>query len=215
MTWLSALKIFITSIISIASASGIIIAIAKWLAQKISYHIEQKLLAQNQLKMDKILAEYQALLDKKAHISTVHFDTEFGVYKELSSVFFEMISAVHWLFPAGLDRAPATGNWENICQERYKTAQEKYNVAVTMLGSNALFIREDNYSLFHDVLTLCARQIHTYAFSMPLNKECCSSSVEVIKEEGYKRTETIDKEWNSLLQKLRKYFETLQHEDEN
>lgn len=208
MTWLSALKIFITSIVSIASTSAIIIAIAKWLAQKISDHLGQKLLAQNQLRLDKMLAEYQALIDKKMHITTAHFDTEFEIYKELSSTFFQMISAVQWLFPSGLDRAPATGNWETICQERYKTAQEKYNNAAVVLGSKAPFIPEEKYVLFHGVLKLCAEQIHAYAFSSPVEIEC-SNSVQEMRSRGYERTESIDKEWNSLLQQLREYFDDL------
>ena len=52
MSWLSAMRIVLTSIISIASASGIIIAISKWLSEKIATHMSQKMLANNQHKLD-------------------------------------------------------------------------------------------------------------------------------------------------------------------
>ena len=49
----------------------------------------------------------------------------FSLHKELCQSFYQMISAVHWLFPSGLDRAPASGKWKEICNERYHMAQEK------------------------------------------------------------------------------------------
>lgn len=210
MSWLSAMRIVLTSIISIASASGIIIAISKWLSEKIATHMSQKMLANNQHKLDKLLAEYQTALDRKAHISTIHFDTEFSIYQDLSSTFYEMISAVHWLFPAGLDRAPASGNWKEICNERYRTAQEKYNAAASMLGKKAPFIPKDKYDLFHKIQVLAAKQINTYAFSSPF-EDTCDASTREIRNEGYNRTAEIDAEWEAILTQLREYFETLRN----
>ena len=186
MSWLTVMKIVFTAISSIAVSSGIILAIGKWLSEKIAEHMSQKMLAQNQHKLDKLLAEYQTALDNVAHINTVHFDTEFSTYQDLCSVFYEMISAVHWLFPAGLDRAPASGNWREICNERYRTAQEKYNAAASILGQKAPFIPKDKYDLFRKIQLLTAKQINSYAFSSPFD-DTCNSSTQKIREEGYKR----------------------------
>lgn len=212
MDWSTVFKIVGSVFFSTAGAAAIIISVAKKLAASIANGIAEKIKMDYQSKMDQILETYKAELDNKGHISKARFDTEFSVHKELCRSFNQMISAVHWLFPAGLDRAPATGKWEEICNERYRTAQEKYNDAASTLGGNAPFINDDLYRKYHGIMELAAHQINDYSFSEPLTTEKSSPSIRKIEEKGYKRTQEIDEEWNKLLDSLRQYFNSLTDE---
>lgn len=212
MDWSTVFKIVGSVFFSTVGAATIIISVAKKLAASIANGVAEKIKMDYQSKMDQMLETYKAELDNKGHISKARFDTEFSVHKELCRSFNQMISAVHWLFPAGLDRAPATGKWEEICNERYRTAQEKYNDAASTLGGNAPFINDDLYRKYHGIMELAAHQINNYSFSEPLTIEKSSPSIRKIEEKGYKRTQEIDEKWKELLDELRQYFNSLTDE---
>ena len=187
---------------------AIVTALCTFIAYRMNTHYEKKIEA----KYNREIETLKSQLDIMAHAKNIYFDTEFSIYQELCSAFFEMVSAVHWLFPTGLDRAPAAGNWAEICEERYRTAQEKYNVAASILGSKAPFIEEEKYNLFYSILTLSAKQIHKYAFSEPKSNHC-SESVNKIRAEGHEQTEAIEKQWKELLNQLRAHFREMRSKE--
>lgn len=209
MDWSAVFKIVGSVFFSTAGAAAIIISISKKLAASIANGLTEKFKMDYQRKMDQMLETYKAKIDNKSHISKARFDTEFSLHKELCQSFYQMISAVHWLFPSGLDRAPATDKWEEICNERYCTAQEKYNEAVLALGGNAPFINDMLFEKYHAIMELAAHQIQTYSFSEPLKEEKSSPSVSKIEQAGYDRTQEIDKKWKELLDSLRQHFNSL------
>ena len=211
MDWSTVFKIVGSVFFSTAGAAIIIISVAKKLATSIANGIAEKIKIDYQNKMDQILEAYKAKLDNKGHISKARFDTEFSLHKELCGSFYQMISAVHWLFPAGMDRAPATGEWEEICNERYRTAQKKYNDTASVLGGNAPFINDDLYKKYHGIMKLAERQINDYSFSEPLTMEKSSPGIRAIEQRGYARTQEIDKKWEELLDSLRQYFKAIPH----
>lgn len=212
MDWSAVFKIVGSVFFSTAGAAAIIISVAKKLAASIANGITEKIKMDYQSKMDQMLETYKAKLDNQGHISKARFDTEFSLHKELCQSFFQMISAVHWLFPSGLDRAPASEKWKEICNERYLTAQEKYNDAASRLGGNAPFINDELYNNYHAIMELAARQIFDYSISEPLTLEKSSPGIREIEQKGYKRTREIDKQWKELLDSLRKYFNSLTDE---
>ena len=187
---------------------AILTAIFAFITHKMNTRYEKRI----STKYDKEIEELRSVLENRGHISKMRFDTEFAIHKELSRSFYQLTSAVHWLFPAGSDRAPATGKWEEICNERYRTAQEKYNDAASTLGENAPFINDDLYRKYHGIMELAAYQISDYYFSEPLTIEKSSPSIRKIEERGYKRTQEIDEKWKELLDELRQYFNSLTDE---
>lgn len=212
MDWVAVFKIVGAVFFSTAGAATIIISVAKKIASLIADGITEKIKMDYQSKMDQILETYKAKLDNQVHISKARFDREFSIHKELCQSFYQMISAVHWLFPTGLDRAPAQGNWEEICKERYRVAQEKYNEAVSNLGGNAPFINDGLYNSYHNIIELAAHQIRAYAFSEPLMTVKSGPGIRNIELEGHERTKKIDEKWNDLLVSLRQYFNSLTDE---
>ena len=212
MDWVTVFKIIAAAVVSAGGAGAIIVGVAKGIARRIADGIAEKIRANNQLELDKMLEEYKTRLDNSGYISKRYYDIEATTFQDLCSAFFSMISGVHWLFPSGLDRAPAMGNLNEICNERYKTAQSAYNTAAAMLGSKAPFISNEMYTRFQELLSLAAQQIHAYAFANP---EVVQRSIQAgeIAQEGYARTEEIDKLWHALLDKLRGYLQTLKGEN--
>lgn len=184
---------------------AILTLILGFITHKINTRYERRISS----KYDKEIENLKCALENRGHISKARFDTEFAIHKELCRSIYQLISAVHWLFPSGLDRAPAAGKWEEICNKRYHTAQEEYNNAASSLGGNAPFINDELYTKYQELMRLAAQQIHAYSFSEPLSFEKSTPEVQRIIQNGYQRTGEIDKRWHELLDSLRQYFNSL------
>lgn len=206
-----AIKIAASILLAIACSSGLIWAVARNLAKRTADVLQAKIQAENQAKIDKQLEEWKSHLDVKSYIYRQRFDVEFSIYQDLCNAFFEMISSAHWLFPSGLDRAPATGKWEEICNERYREAQEKYNTAISLFRSKAPFIDKSIYEGLHEIIELVAHQIHDYAWCEPWNQKKRDAGCRKIEQAAYKRTHEIDEKWTTMLDTLREYFESLKN----
>lgn len=209
MSWDSVYRLVFAAISSAGGIGVIIYLVTKNLVSRIADGIADSLQQKKKSEFDTLLAEYKARLDNLGHISKAYFDIETTTYQELCSAFYLMISAVHWLFPTGLDRAPTEGNLREICSERYKRAQETYNDAASVLGSKAPFIDKIMYKQFYDILKLAAGQIHTYSFANPDNMKNYNEQYEKIARKGYEQTDEIDTKWEDLLDKLRDYISSL------
>lgn len=207
MSWEEVFKIISAAILSAGGAGAIIWGISKGLATKLADTISEKIRAENQHKLDKMLEQYKVRLDNAAHISQAYYDIETSTYQELCSAFYVMISAVHWLFPAGLDRAPAVGELEKICNERYIEAQKTYNEAVSILGAKAPFIDKEMCESFKNIAKLAARQIYDYAILNPSSMQSQTNPYKIQNEQkAFERTYQIDESWEKLLDKLRDYI---------
>lgn len=209
MSWEFAFKIVVAAVFSAGGIGAIIWGVTKNLVSRIADNIADSIQQKRKTEFEKLLEEYKARLDNLGHISKTYFDIETRTYQELCSAFYLMISAVHWLYPTGLDRAPAVGDLHELCNARYKEAQKTYNDAASLLGSKAPFIDKDMYNIFHGILELSARQIHTYAIANPESMSNPNEHYTNIAQKGYERTDEIDAKWNELLDKMREYISSL------
>lgn len=80
MTWKD---IILAVIASAGGIGGIIFLTIKFSANIIAERLEKKYT----LKIDKELEKYKLSLESKIYISKTKFDTEFGIYRELSRTF--------------------------------------------------------------------------------------------------------------------------------
>ncbi len=210
MNWNSVWQITLTVIASVGGAGAIICGIVKFVSERIADRLQKHY----QLEVDKKLERFKADIEQTSHIRKTHFDKEFETYEELCAKFSAMIDAVHWLFPTGLDRAPAifsdADGLKKLCDERYTTAQQKYNEAAVVYGAKAPFIEKSFLERFRSIQRIAAAQIHKYAFVNPLNaSKGLNASEERIQAEGYENTEKMDQEWRELIDALRVHFEEL------
>lgn len=181
-------------------------ALSSFIVYRMNVHYQKKIEHKYESKIEKLKTRLEVL----SYESNKYFDAQFSTYRELCHSFFEMISAVYWLFPSNFESAPISQDWEKICQERYLKAQKEYNTAASVLGINAPFIPEDKYNPFHEILELASTQINTYVLSDPCNKGCYQGAIS-FRNEGYSRTGIIEQKWNSLLTQLRKDMKVLHH----
>lgn len=185
---------------------AIVTALCTFIAHKMNIHYEKRI----ENKYNTEIAKLQAKLDNLSHIRNQQFDTKFNVYQELCSSFHSMITAVHWLFPSGFDRAPVAENFKEICKDRYKQAQEKFNDAISLLGSKAPFMEKEMYEKFKQIQIFSSKQIGSYIFANPIALEIRNdSSLNTISAECYDRTVEIDKLWSALLDSLRIHIQEL------
>ena len=189
--------------------AAIIIAIATFVSSIIMKRHEIRLESKYEHKIEKLKTD----LDYMKHIQLSQFDNEYTIYQDLFAKFSALKDAVHWLFPMGLDRAPAydKDGMRKIIDERYVMAQKKYNEATEYLGSKAPFMQEENYNEFVALLRLAAGQIHRYAFANPLLEK--TSEVQKIEQKGFDVTKEIDDKWDCLVKKLRAHFASLKQEE--
>lgn len=204
------LQIAIAIIASIGGAGAIICAVVKYVSDRIADRLQKRY----QLEIDKKLETFKANIEQTAHVRKTHFDKEFATYEELCAKFSAMVDAVHWLFPTGLDRAPANysdyDELQKICNERYTIAQQKFNEAAVVYGAKAPFIEKDFLERFRSIQCLAAAQIHKYAFVNPLEAaKGLDSSDAKIQQEGYNNTQKMDREWQELIDSLRSHFEKM------
>lgn len=179
---------------------AIVTALCSFIAHKMNVHYEKRI----ENKYNTEIAKLQTKLDSLSHIRNRQFDTKFIVYQELCSSFYSMISAVHWLFPSGFDRSPVAKNFKDICNDRYKQAQDKFKASVSLLGSKAPFMDKEIYDKFAHIQTLASKQISSYYFANPIALESRNGrSLNAISVECYNRTDEIDKLWSTLLDSLR------------
>lgn len=200
----------VLQIFSEIGGAAILTVAYSFIIHKINTRFEKKISA----KYDAQIETLKTQLDILSHESNTYFDTQFSTYQELCSAFFQLLSAIHWLFPSGLDFAAAQGsNYHNICNDRYRDAQEKYNVAAFLLGGKAAFIPEHEYTLFQEILKLSQEQICTYRFSEPWKADC-TPSIDNLRRKGFERTDELNAKWDALLSHLREYLSGLHYKNE-
>ena len=186
--------------------AAIVAAVCGFIVHKIDVHYEKRISAKYDLQLENL----KMRLDTLSHIKNSQFDTQYAFYQELCECFFSMVSELHWLFPKGLDLAPAAvPNAKNLYADRYKAAQDKYNKAIQVLGAKAPFIDKDIYEKFKELQELSKTQLNAFLFANPLNDDGKNQEITKMSMKGYERTETIETKWNELLDSLRIYISDL------
>lgn len=152
------------------------------------------------------------LLDKKTYISRTRFDTEFEIYKELSTSFVNMIRDTNQLFPKGFYYSPANKESElQYNKELYGRSEKSFNEATRVICSYAIFIPEDWFNRFMNICNECYYQNRMFfdnkvAFPDQVNQK--------IIDECFIRNDRINNEYGELIKELRKYIESLEKKTE-
>ncbi|HBF66359.1 MAG TPA: hypothetical protein DDW34_12270 [Clostridium sp.] len=74
-------------IVSVGGAGAIIISVATYLTNRIAIRLEDKY----QLKLDKELEQYKAVLEQRTYVTKKQFDIELEIYRNLTKGIFEFI----------------------------------------------------------------------------------------------------------------------------
>ena len=157
--WDEIWKVVLGVVASVGGIGAVIIAVVKFSADIIAKRLEEKYT----LKMNKELEKYRSGLDNKIYISKTKFDTEFAIYRELSSSFFVMIRDITRMIPAGYTEYPADKEerekYENML---YDNALKSTVTAQDFLYSNIPFIPEEFEQAYLEVLGLCREQLGVF-----------------------------------------------------
>ena len=153
MTWQD---VILAVIASAGGIGGIIVLSVEFSANMIAERLEKKYT----LKLDKELEKYKSTLESKIYISKTKFDTEFGIYRELSKAFFDMVKNITTLISDGFATYPANEEQRKEYEHNlYIEAQKSTVLAQDTLNANAPFIPEDFFKQYNEILGLCKRQI--------------------------------------------------------
>lgn len=175
---------------------------ANKIAERISKNFQETL--------DEKLEKYKSELSKKEYVSKTKFDTEFILYRELSSAFAEMVKCVSILIPSGLTKVPSDKkerlNYEKKC---YESASPAFIKAQDTLNANIPFITEDIYEGYKELLALALMQLNEYEQRFVVTDLRPQSEKESFSDKAYARTEELNKKWIKLNQKIREYISTL------
>lgn len=152
-------------LVSVGGAGFIIWGIVKFAANRIA----DQLTIQYKNELDKEILKIKAELENDSHSYQAKFDKEFNLYGNLMNSFFEMVKRVYWLFPSGLDFPPTDKSEKKAFYEkRYNDAYESLKEAQLSLASNSIFIPDNIYKRFENILTLCRYQYNLFSSCNPL-----------------------------------------------
>lgn len=205
MNWQEIGSIVLAAVASVGGIGGIIVLAVKFSANIIADRLEKKY----SLQLEKELEQYKSNLENKIYISKTKFDTEFGIYRELSKAFFDMVKNVGFLFPPGLAKYPADEEQRQEYEHNlYKAAVASTVLAQDTLNANAPFIPEGLFKKYDELLDLCRLQISefedrddTLGFS--------PREIGDIRRENYNRTRDIRKQFEQLNSEIRDYISKL------
>lgn len=185
---------------------AIVTAICGFIVHKIDVHYEKRITNNYDQKLESL----KMRLDTLSHIKNSQFDTQYAIYQELCSCFYSMISAIFWLFPTGLDIAPAAVSDEKqLYKDRFNIAQDEYNKTIRVLGAKAPFIDKAIFEKFEELQILSKKQLNSFLLSNPLIDDGTNPSITEISIKGFDRTEVIETKWKELLDILRTHISNL------
>lgn len=188
---------------SIGGAGVIIACVVKFTINRIA----DQLTIQYKNELDKELLKIKADLENDSHSYQVKFDKEFNLYGKLMDSFFEMVKKVYWLFPSGLDYPPTDESEKKAFYEkRYNDAYESLKNAQLNLASNSIFIPDDIYKRFENILTLSRIQFEKFPFCGQLVAVNGVNAILQAQIGCYTRTDQIQDEYDSLVKYLREYI---------
>lgn len=190
----------------VGGISGIILVAVKFAANTIAKRLEERYT----LKLSKELEFYKSNLDNKIYISKTKFDTEFGIYKELSKAFFEMVRDISIMIPSGYTTYPADKQAKKEYEDKmYKNALSSTIVSQDCLNGNAPFIATSLFDEYSEILKLCRQQINVFERRWNVGIIASQEEKETFSMDDYKRTEEINEKFRELNEHIRKYLSKL------
>lgn len=191
---------------SVGGISGIILIAVKVATDTIAKRLEERYT----LKLNKELEFYKSNLDNKIYISKTKFDTEFGIYKELSKAFFEMVRDISIMIPSGYTTYPADQQAKREYEDKmYKNALASTIVSQDCLNSNAPFIATSLFDEYSEILKLCRQQINVFERRWNVGIIASQEEKETFSIDDYNRTEEINEKFKELNEHIRRYLSKL------
>lgn len=189
-------------ILSVGGAGAIIAGIVKFAANQIA----QQMTLQYKNELDKEIERLKADLVNRNHSYQAKFDKEFHLYGKLMASFLCMKKTVFWLFPVAFDHPPSDKDAKlEFYTKRYNEAYADMENARMALGENAIFIPEDIYAMFDEILGLCVVQYNLFPMCGP-HVENKGHEIANIMSECYRRSSEIQEKFDVMTKKLRTYI---------
>jgi hypothetical protein len=189
-------------IISVVSSGAIIAFVAKFAAELLANRISEKYKHDFELKIEQLKAD----LENRNHSYQTKFNKEFQLYGKLTASFFCLKNSIFWLFPTAFDYPPSDEEEKlKFYTKRYNKAYTDLIAASTALGENSIFIPENIYLMFEEILKLCSIQYDLYPTCGQHLKNKSPSENQILRE-CKERSSDIQKQFNTLTQKLREYI---------
>lgn len=203
--WQKIAEIAITCIASVGGVGAIIVGIIKFGGDKIAERLSMKY----QLQLDKEKERYRTELNKKEYVSKTRFDTEFAIYRELTSSFSRMVIGVCVLVPYGLVSVPLNED-DRKKQEHanYLEAKDAAVEAQNVLHANTAFISKELCKKYNEILELAKLQLDAYL--RRFNVSYLPEERDGYNREDYQRTKELQDKWNDLVDRIRDYLANLE-----
>ena len=207
MNWEDVWKITVSIVGGLGGITVIFAAIVRYLSDFIADRLSKKY----ELRLSKELENYKSSLENKSYISRAKFDTEFAIYRELSSDFSDAVLAINIMVPTGLTMVPADREARlELDKKHYEAAVKAIVKAQDSLKSNIPFIPENIYDGYNELLKLFGLQLAAYEDRFVVTDLRPQSEKETFSRDDYKRTREISEKWITINNKIRKYLNSLE-----
>lgn len=207
MNWEDVWKITVSIVGGLGGITVIFAAIVRYLSDFIADRLSKKY----ELRLSKELENYKSSLENKTYISRAKFDTEFAIYRELSSDFSDSVLAINIMVPTGLTMVPADREARlELDKKHYEAAVKAIVKAQDSLKSNIPFIPENIYDGYNELLKLFGLQLAAYEDRFVVTDLRPQSEKETFSRDDYKRTREISEKWITINNKIRKYLNSLE-----
>lgn len=207
MNWEDVWKITVSIVGGLGGITVIFAAIVRYLSDFIADRLSKKY----ELRLLKELENYKSSLENKTYISRAKFDTEFAIYRELSSDFSDAVLAINIMVPTGLTMVPADREARlELDKKHYEAAVKAIVKAQDSLKSNIPFIPENIYDGYNELLKLFGLQLAAYEDRFVVTDLRPQSEKETFSRDDYKRTREISEKWITINNKIRKYLNSLE-----
>lgn len=205
--------------LSVITAAGGFGAVVLLVIKFSSNFIADKLQKKYELKLNKELTEYKSTLDEKlekhksfleskTYITKTKFDTEFNIFRELSTAFFELNISVNTLIPYGYTTVLADEEKrKEVDKENYKNLVNSIVKAQNTLYQNIPFIPKEFVAMYQEILQLSIMQKNR--FQERWNVLNFNPDKDELKAEDYTRSKTVDEKLMTLNEKVRDYLDSL------
>lgn len=199
-------QIILGVVASVGGIGAVIVLIIKFSVNMIAKALEERYT----LKLNKELELYKTNLDNKIYISKTKFDTEFGVYRELSKAFFEMVRDISIMIPSGLAKYPADKDAKKEYENKmYDNAFSSTVAAQDALNGNAPFISESLFDEYVRIVKLCQVQLGIFESRWNVYYLASQEEKESFSIEDYQRTDEINERFKTLNEHIREYLSKL------
>jgi hypothetical protein len=207
LNWEDVWKITVSIVGGLGGITVIFAAIVRYLSDFIADRLSKKY----ELRLSKELENYKSSLENKTYISRAKFDTEFAIYRELSSDFSDAVLAINIMVPTGLTMVPADREARlELDKKHYEAAVKAIVKAQDSLKSNIPFIPENIYDGYNELLKLFGLQLAAYEDRFVVTDLRPQSEKETFSRDDYKRTREISEKWITINNKIRKYLNSLE-----